>query len=205
MVESEEGSGGGRREKVKGGIRSLFRNPKNKTGEQSSPPLGTDRLPTTIKTNDEAKTPVSQPTSSKDIAQSSKPGPICELWNEAYEGLKDKEERLMKDYEAAISKDMTTILASTSLALAAPQVGVRRREQMAALLEKKTAEAKKNTWKLIYGTDNEVLLRDLAGTVVNIIKDAENFVDGAVSANPYASIAWAGVSLLLPVCLSIRY
>jgi hypothetical protein len=48
-------------------------------------------------------------------------------------------------------------------------------------------------------------LRDLAGTVVNIIKDAENFVDGAVSANPYASIAWAGVSLLLPVCLSIRY
>lgn len=74
--------------------------------------------------------------------------PISELWNEAYEELKQKEDRLMKDYEAAMPKDITLMLASTSLTLAAPQVAVVRREQMAALLEKKTAEAKKNAWKL---------------------------------------------------------
>jgi hypothetical protein len=133
------------------------------------------------------------------------PRSIHELWNEAYEELRDQEERVMKNYEAAMSKDMTTILGSTALALAAPQVGVIRREQMATVLEKKIAEAKKNAWKLKYGSDNEVLLKDLAGPVINIIKEAEAFVDGAVSANPYASIAWAGISLLLPVSLTIRY
>lgn len=133
------------------------------------------------------------------------PKPIYELWNEAYEELKDKEQHLVNDYEAAMSKDMTTILGGTSLALLAPQISVRRKEQMVALLEKKIAEAKKNAWKLKYGTDNEVLLRDLANPVINIIKEAETFVNGAVSANPYASIAWAGVSLLLPVSLAIRY
>jgi hypothetical protein len=128
---------------------------------------------------------------------------ICDLWNEAYEELKDNENGLIKDYEAVISKDMTTILGSTSLAIAAPEVRVMRKEQMTALIEKKVAEAKKNAWKLRYG-DSEVLLKDLAGPVVDIINDAEKFVDGAVSANPYASIAWAGVSLLLPVSLEIQ-
>jgi len=69
---------------------------------------------------------------------------------------------------------------------------------MATLVEKKVAEAKKNAWKLKYG-ENQVLMNGLAAPIVNLINDAEKFVDGAVSSNPYASIAWAGVSLLLPV------
>jgi hypothetical protein len=137
----------------------------------------------------------SQPTKS--------PKPICELWNEAYEDLKAKEGSLMNDYEAAMSKDIPTILGSSTLAIVAPQVAIMRKEQMAALVEMKSAEAKKNAWKLRYG-DHEVLLKDLAGPVVNVIKDVESFVDGAVSANPYASIAWAGVSLLLPVSFGIK-
>jgi hypothetical protein len=117
--------------------------------------------------------------------------PIKELWNEAYEELKEKEESIIKDYEAAMSEH------------GAPKVPVGRKEQMAALVEKKVAEAKKNTWKLRYG-DNEVVLKDLAEPIVKLISDAEKFVDGLVSANPYASIAWAGVSLLLPVSLEIQ-
>ncbi|CZR67570.1 uncharacterized protein PAC_17469 [Phialocephala subalpina] len=127
--------------------------------------------------------------------------PVGELWNEAYEELKDKEKSLIKEYEAAMSQDMSTILCSTSLALGAPEVSVRRKEQMVALVEKKVVEAKKNAWKLKYG-DSEVLVKDLAEPVVNLINDAEKFVDGVVSANPYASIAWAGVSLLLPLFLN---
>ena len=76
---------------------------------------------------------------------------------------------------------------------------------MASLLGKKIAGAKKNAWKLKYDTDHEVLLRDLAGPVINIIKEAQKFVDIVGSADPYASIAWAGISLLLPVSLIIRY
>ena len=119
--------------------------------------------------------------------------PIKELWNEAYEELKEKEESIIKDYEAAMSER------------GAPKVPVGRKEQMAALVVKKVAEAKKNTWKLRYGdNDNEVVLKDLAEPIVKLISDAEKFVNGLVSANPYASIAWAGVSLLLPVSLEIQ-
>ena len=129
--------------------------------------------------------------------------PIKELWNEAYEELKEKEESIVKNYEIAISEDIKTVLDSMSPIHGAPKVPVGRKEQMAALVEKKVAEAKKNTWKLRYG-DNEVVLKDLAEPVVKLINDAEKFVDGVVSANPYASIAWAGVSLLLPVSLEIQ-
>lgn len=130
--------------------------------------------------------------------------PIDELWNEAYEELKEKEKTLMKDYEAEMSQDMTTMLGSISLALGAPELAVRRKEQMRALVEKKVVEAKKNAWKLTYG-DQEVIVRDLAKPIVNLINDAEKFVDGLVSANPYASIAWVGVSLILPVSPEFQY
>jgi hypothetical protein len=43
---------------------------------------------------------------------------------------------------------------------------------MAALVEKKVAEAQKNAWKLRYG-DNEVVLKDLAEPAVKLINDAE--------------------------------
>jgi hypothetical protein len=215
-----------RQQKEKFGLRSLFKskNKSAKTEEQSSlPQIPKESSSTQRRKVDEAGAPnQDQPaTNSTDLSQTGavdkasatlssvsvqpkqSPKPIRELWNEAYEDLKAKEESLMKDYEAAMSKDMTTILSSTTLALAGPQIPVLRKEQMTALVEKKTAEARENAWKLRYG-DNEVLLKDLAGPVVSVIQDAEAFVNGAVSANPYASIAWAGVSLLLPVCLDIQ-
>ena len=130
--------------------------------------------------------------------------PIKELWNEAYEELKEKEKSIIKDYEDAMPEDISMALGSISLTLGAPEVPVRRKKQMVALVEKKVAEAKKNAWKLRYG-DNEVVLKDLAEPAVKLINDAGEFVDRVVSANPYASIAWAGVSLLLPVSLEIQY
>jgi hypothetical protein len=177
MAGNGDDSGRADGQKVKSGIRSMFTKPKNKptkTSEQSALSHRFNKLSTNQKKVDKAGTPDVQSTSgpgqpatsSKDsfllsavdkasatshTVSSPSPTtlkPISELWNEAYEELKQKEDRLMKDYEAAMPKDITLMLASTSLTLAAPQVAVVRREQMAALLEKKTAEAKKNAWKL---------------------------------------------------------
>ncbi|KAN0115502.1 hypothetical protein V8E51_005046 [Hyaloscypha variabilis] len=226
MAGRENERSGERMQKMKHGLKSLFKKPKDepiKTSEQSSLPHRSGK-PSPI-TNQLDTTQAGKPSSAQPVAEkkhvpvldtvdtavagshveSKQPPvslkPIGELWNEAYEELKDKEKSLVKDYEAAISKDIGMILGSTSLALGAPGVAVMRQEQMTALVEKKVEEAKKNAWKLKYG-DNEVLLRDLAEPVVNVINDAEKFVDGLVSANPYASIAWAGVSLLLPLFLN---
>ena len=40
--------------------------------------------------------------------------------------------------------------------------------------------------------------------IVNIIVASNDFISSAVSANPYAALAWTGVSLLLPVSPSRR-
>jgi hypothetical protein len=225
LAGSDDERSGTRKQKMRHGLKSLFKKPKGKpitTGEQSSLSHRSDK-PSPI-ANEPDTTLASKSSSAQDATEKADvplPGtvkttvtgsrivslqptaaskPIGELWNEAYEELKDKEKSLVKNYEAAMSKDTGIILGGISLVLVAPGVAVMRQEQMTTLVEKKVAEAKKNAWKLKYG-DNEVLLRDLAEPVVNLINDAEKFVDGAVSANLYASIAWAGVSLLLPVSL----
>jgi hypothetical protein len=61
--------------------------------------------------------------------------PIRELWNEAYEELKEKEKSIIKDYEDAMSEDITTVLGSIALSLGAPELPLGRKEQMAALVE----------------------------------------------------------------------
>jgi hypothetical protein len=70
--------------------------------------------------------------------------PISELWNKAYKELKDKEESLIKKYEDEMSKDITTMLGSTSLALRASKVAVKRKEQITVLVNKKVIKAKKS-------------------------------------------------------------
>ena len=123
---------------------------------------------------------------------------MSDLWNEAYEELKETEPKLVGQYEAVMSKEMSTILGNKSLPHGVPEDFTMKKEQMAALVAQKVAEAKVNIWKLKYG-DNDILAKDLVDPVVNLINDAEEF--GALSTNSDALIAWAGVSLLLPVSL----
>jgi hypothetical protein len=79
-----------------------------------------------------------------------------------------------------------------------------RKDQMATLLTRKIEEVKKNTWKLKFG-GQDIPLKDLAQPVVGIIQWADDYISGALSSNPYASLAWGGVSLLLPVSHFLNY
>jgi hypothetical protein len=45
----------------------------------------------------------------------------------------------------------------------------------------------------------DIAFEELAKPVLAIVNWADKYVTGALSANPYASIAWAGVGLILPV------
>jgi len=69
---------------------------------------------------------------------------------------------------------------------------------MAVILEGKL-KVQQNTWKLKFG-GKEVPVKDLMEPVVGIIEKANRYINSSLSANPYASIAWAGVGLFLPVC-----
>lgn len=124
--------------------------------------------------------------------------PISELWNQAYDDLRSdlKDGKLIKKYEAIIETHLSTVVVSTGQTLA--PVKASRKDNMLRLLDKKMTEVKANKWRLRFH-DHEVLVEDLAKPVINMIDQADKYVSDAVSANPYASIAWAGVGLILPV------
>ncbi len=57
----------------------------------------------------------------------------------------------------------------------------------------------RDTWKLKFGSSSEVPVKDLAEPVLSIVGWANDYISEAASGNAYASMAWFGVSLLLPV------
>jgi hypothetical protein len=119
--------------------------------------------------------------------------PIRELWNTVYEKLRAEEEALVRDYETKLSRDLGAGLGS----MLGGKV-MSRREQMEGILQRKMDQINRETWKLRFGS-NEYLVKDLAEPALGAINRVNEYISGALAANPYASIAWAGVSLLLPV------
>jgi hypothetical protein len=135
--------------------------------------------------------------------------PISELWNEAWDELQIKEPTLFKEYEEHVDKAvshspkshsvMAAMTATHSSATAFSGLGkLQRAEVMKALLEERIEELKSEQWKIKFG-ENEFAVKDMVGPVVGVIDWAKEFIGTAADASPYSSIAWAGVSLLLPV------
>ncbi|MCJ1270798.1 hypothetical protein MMC22_010695 [Lobaria immixta] len=125
--------------------------------------------------------------------------PIAELWNQAYEQLREKEPILIRKYEEEISLHVSTMVGTT---VAMSGLGkVRRREQMEVLVKQKLEEDEDGKWRIPLG-DDRVAIRDLAGYVVSIVDWGKEFVGTVLESSPYGSIAWAGVCLLLPLILN---
>lgn len=122
--------------------------------------------------------------------------PIAELWDQAFEQLREEDPKLVKKYEAQISLHVSTMVGTT---VAISGLGkVQRREQMEVLVKKKLEEDEDGKWRIPLG-DDHIAIRDLARHVVSIVDWGKEFVGSALEPSPYGSIAWAGVCLLLPV------
>ncbi|KAF8858160.1 hypothetical protein BDZ45DRAFT_802669 [Acephala macrosclerotiorum] len=186
-------------------VKYAVSNSKVATSEEISAYSDAD-IATSTRSGEPVVTQASQMTSRSDVSQKAttaellKPCLISELWNEAYESLRTKEEKLVKDYEAILSTNIETAFGLTSDILS-PRARVTRRDQMERILKRKLAEMKENEWRLRFnGLD--IAFKDLAEPVLGIVSAADQYVTNALSANPYASIAWAGVSLILPIFLN---
>ncbi|KAL8285848.1 hypothetical protein RB597_002768 [Gaeumannomyces tritici] len=118
--------------------------------------------------------------------------PIRELWNTAYEKLREEDADLITDYEARLCGSLTAGFDS----ILGPKAN--RRDRMAAILKYKMDEVNRDVWKLKFGS-SEVQVKEVVGPVLSIVNSANEYITDATSSNPYLSIAWAGVSLLLPL------
>ncbi len=118
--------------------------------------------------------------------------PIQDLWNLAYTNLRIEDEELIAKYEAQLSGNLSAGLVLT--------LGSKFcvKDHMHAILQRKMDEVNRDAWKLKFGS-SDVQVREVVQPVLGVVNRANNFITAAVSANPYASLAWVGVSVLLPV------
>ena len=141
-----------------------------------------------------------------------------DLWDRAYEQLKDKNDHLVTQYEnllvrnldirhaaqslvaASISPGMgpaASVLESSSMVLA--RLGTYQRHvQIKALLEEKIKQDEDEILKIHIGS-GQIVVRDQVDKVIKIVAAAKDFVGAAVSPEPHAALAWTGVCVLLPV------
>ena len=124
-----------------------------------------------------------------------------DLWDRAYEVLReDKESRkLMDAYEKILLSELKD---DHSFPAVAEGTGTSmRRRNMLALVRKKVKAVDDARWKFQLG-ERTVELKTQVDRIVKAILFAKDFVSSAVSAEPHAALAWAGVCMLLPLLLN---
>lgn len=111
------------------------------------------------------------------------------LWSCAYDALSKREPELVKDYERHIG---------TLRDEAAPAATFRSPQSVKDAIEALQDERKSQQWKFsVRSKDHKV--RDQLEKLVKLLSFADGIVKQAVSAQPYAALAWSAVSVFLPV------
>lgn len=114
---------------------------------------------------------------------------VEDLWDEAYTNLKDSKEHgeLLLQYER--------LFLYTE---GAPPPQMDRQQVLKGFIVKKIAAVKAVRWT--FRLDSRTFaVREIYNKVVHTVAYAADFIGSVASNEPHAALAWAGVSLLLPV------
>ncbi|PMD45652.1 hypothetical protein L207DRAFT_258385 [Hyaloscypha variabilis F] len=158
------------------------------SGDQNAPPIQGSL-------NNDANAVPNEP-QQPDDSETSKPPytrPIAELWDEAYDELSKTNPGLIGGYENELKK----ALKVEQLTLSKGQ----RHIQMKKVVEDLTQKIKNKEWMVKF-KDCQFAVKDFVEPVASVVEWAKGFIDSAVQVSPQASVAWAGVSLLLPLLLN---
>lgn len=126
--------------------------------------------------------------------------PIVELWNSAYEKLRKENKQLIDEYETKVKESAGPALDPV------PDAKENREKWMSQILRQKMEQVQKDAWKFMF-LGSEVRPAETVESVLRVIKMANDSITATAVRNPSASLAWAGISVLLSVrkilCLSI--
>ncbi|OCK75173.1 hypothetical protein K432DRAFT_274329, partial [Lepidopterella palustris CBS 459.81] len=117
------------------------------------------------------------------------------LWDEAYNVLREKDAKLIDAYE----KDLLT---SQNPHQQADGVGGADRQVQLQELVNHKLQGMQNAQLKIVVSGKEVVVKEQVRKVVHAILSAKDFIGSAVSAEPHAALAWAGVLVVLPILLN---
>ncbi|KAK5993794.1 hypothetical protein PT974_07231 [Cladobotryum mycophilum] len=140
------------------------------------------------------------------------------LWDRAYDSLREKDEQLVEEYEELLSRELQSNTGSNndtpidghnnadeSPIKSENQIDSSNRKIRLAQLETITSSGlgqldEKKARYFIFG--HEFILRDQLAQATQFIQNIKGVIDEAVKASPPASLAWAGVCVILPIFMN---
>ncbi|EWG38290.1 hypothetical protein FVEG_01548 [Fusarium verticillioides 7600] len=119
---------------------------------------------------------------------------IRQLWAVAYKSLRDEEDSPVTKFEDQIRRNLPDIADRMSSDQST-------KEWMSKVVETQMDQVKRDTLKLRFG-NFEMEAQEVVKSVLAVVNWSKDYVSKALSSNPTASIAWGGVTLLLPLFLN---
>ena len=114
-----------------------------------------------------------------------------DLWLQAYEALELREPDLMAAYKRRLAPTITNS-ADPSLSP----------ELIETIIKSSLLDREADQWVVSLG-EKSVKVREQGEKVIKFILWSNDIVSQALSAQPYAALAWSGVSILLPVSCAL--
>ena len=122
-----------------------------------------------------------------------------DLWKNAYEALKARDRDLVEVYTLSLAalNDVQINCAQTSPPDLSPNE--------INIIVKQRLESLEKQQLMIHLRGKPIKVREQGEKVIKFILWSNDFISTALSAHPYAALAWSGVSILLPVgCAMIQ-
>jgi hypothetical protein len=107
-----------------------------------------------------------------------------DLWTRAYEIFQEQEPELIIEYKKHLGDTATSADLSN-------------RQAIETILEKLLKDREKKQWEVPF-LGHDIRIRKQVERLTNFLIWSDKYVKHATSAQPYAALAWSGVSLLLP-------
>lgn len=125
--------------------------------------------------------------------------PPISLWPRAYDQVRQENKTLVEEYEKLLAKHLDKESGSDNTSNHEP---TNNPTKMARLTEQGLEELTNSRVKYtIFG--NDFVLMDQAGQLSSTLVGFKDYVAEALKASPEASMAWAGVALVLPLVTNI--
>jgi N-terminal domain of NWD NACHT-NTPase len=109
----------------------------------------------------------------------------ADLWEQSYEIFRKQEPDLIEDYNKHL---LGNVAAGADLS---------SRQSVETVLKKLLEHREKKQWQ-VHFLSHDIKIRTQVEGLAKFFKWSDPFVKDAVSTQPYAALAWSGVSLLLP-------
>ena len=152
-----------------------------------SPGNSLNRMKSTFITGQEQHPPLTHHGYDKDVIAIEDAKNTKDLWLRAYEALELREPDLVAAYKRQ--------LAPTNTNFADPSLSP---ELIETIVQSKLQDREAEQW-VVDLCKKPVKVREQGEKVIKFIVWSKDIVSGALSAQPYAALAWSGVSILLPV------